>query len=147
MYLKSVLHHLASMGMFVQCRILGGMFSHLQSLDRDFLHLQRLVGISKIFMSGYSAMHLRCLSYVASENWCCCSFIIKVNIGVTSMRVQVLMWSVVKASWQRWMLAWLQCKYCFTAKMDVGMASVQILLHSKDECWHNYSGNIDATSM
>ena len=78
---------------------------HLQSLDRESLHLQRLVGISEILMSGYSAMHLSCLSNVASENWCCCSFIIKVNICATSMQVQVLMWSVVLASWQKWMLA------------------------------------------
>ena len=116
-----MLHHLASMGMFVQCRILGGMFwhlqsivgisLHLQSLDRDSLHLQRLVGISEILMSGYNAMQPRCLYYVASENWYCCSFIIKVHINATSIRVQVLVWSVDMASWQRWMLAWLQCKW------------------------------------
>ena len=121
MYLKLVLHHLASMGMFVQCRILSGMFWHLQSivgislhfqsLDRDSLHLQHLVGISEILMPSYSAMHPRCLSYVASKNWCCCSFIIKVHIDATSMRVQVLIWSVDMASWQRWMLAQLQCKW------------------------------------
>ena len=34
-----------------------GIFLHHQSLDRDSLHLQRLVGISKILMFGYSAMH------------------------------------------------------------------------------------------
>ena len=47
-----------------------GIFLHLQSLGRDSLHLQRLVGISKILMSGYSTVHHRCLSYDASENLC-----------------------------------------------------------------------------
>ena len=47
-----------------------GIFLHLQSLGRDSLHLQRLVGISKILMSGYSTIHHQCLSYVASENLC-----------------------------------------------------------------------------
>ena len=47
-----------------------GIFLHLQNPDRDSLHLQRLVGISKILMSGYSAIHPRCLSYVAFENLC-----------------------------------------------------------------------------
>ena len=65
-----------------------GISLHFQSLDRDSLHLQHLVGISEILMSGYNAMHPRCLSYVGSKNWCCCSFIIKVNIGATSMRIK-----------------------------------------------------------
>ena len=47
-----------------------GIFLHLQSLGKDSLHLQRLVGISKILMSGYSTIHHQCLSYVASENLC-----------------------------------------------------------------------------
>ena len=29
-----------------------------------------LVGISKILMSGYSAMYPRCLNFISSENWC-----------------------------------------------------------------------------
>ena len=41
---------------------------HLQSLDRDSLHFQHLVGISKILMSGYSAIRPWCLSDVAFEN-------------------------------------------------------------------------------
>ena len=135
-YPKSVLHHLSSMGMFVQCQNSWWHVStslkslqhtplsskywhhfslHLQSLDKDSLHLQLLVGIFEILMSGYSAMHPWCLSYVASENWCCCSFTIKVHISATSMQVQlqVLMWSIDMASWQRWMLAWLLCKWSF----------------------------------
>ena len=35
------------------------------------------------------------------------------NIGATSMRVQVLMWSVVVASWKKRIVdivSWLQCK-------------------------------------
>ena len=75
------------------------------------------------------------------------------NIGATSMRVQTWMlawlrceWSAEVASRQRWMLARLWCKwsvdmasvqmmvllhsrckykYCFLAKMNVGMASIQ----------------------
>ena len=64
-------------------------------------------------MSGYNAMHPWCLSYVAFENWCCCSFTIKVHISATSMQVQVLMWNIDMASWQRWILAWLLCKWSF----------------------------------
>ena len=36
------------------------------------------------------------------------------NIGATSMRVQMLMWSVVVASWQKWIAdiaSWLQCEW------------------------------------
>ena len=144
------MHHLSSVGMFVQCQnswwhvstsskssqhtlasskywrhfsphLQGfvGISLHLQSLDRDFLQLQRLVGISEISMSGYSAMHPWCLSYVASEDWCCCSFIIKIHISATSMQVQVLMWSIDMASWQRWLLAWLLCKWSFDVALGM----------------------------
>ena len=151
-----------------------------------------------LLMSGYSAMHPRCLSYVASKYWCntnvgasadvecCCGFMAKMSISMAS--VQILLhdkyerwhgfsanmaswqrWSVVVASWQRWTLAWLQCKYCsiqiwtlarlwckygfmakmkcccgFVTKMNVGMASMQILLHAKDECWRSFSTRTNA---
>ena len=74
---------------------------HLQSLDRKSLHLQRLVGITKILMSGHSAMHPRCLSYVASEYWCntnvgasangecCCGFMTKMNVGMTFVQMKL----------------------------------------------------------
>ena len=107
---------------------LVGISLHLQSLGRDSLHLQCLLGISEILMSGYSAMHPRCLSYVASENWCCCSFIIKVNIGATSIRVQVLMWSVDVACKD-------ECWHNFN------MNEVLMWLHYKDECWHSFGMN------
>ena len=55
---------------FLHLQSLGRDFLHLQSLDRDSLHFQHLVGISKILMSGYSAMHPQFLSYVAFENLC-----------------------------------------------------------------------------
>ena len=64
------LHLQDFVGIFLHLQSLGRDFLHLQSLDRDSLHLQRLVGISKILMSGYSAIHPRCLSYVAFENLC-----------------------------------------------------------------------------
>ena len=41
-------------------------------------------------------------------------------------------------------LVLMKCKYCFMAKMNVGMASVQILLHGKDECWHGFSTKTNA---
>ena len=69
--LASFFPHLQDfVGIFLHLQSLGRDFLHLQSLDRDSLHLQRLVGISKILMSSYSAMHPRCLSYVAFENLC-----------------------------------------------------------------------------
>ena len=69
--LASFFPHLQGfVGIFLHLQSLGRDFLHLQSLDRDSLHLQRLVGISKILMSSYSAMHPRCLSYVAFENLC-----------------------------------------------------------------------------
>ena len=69
--LASFFPHLQGfVGIFLHHQSLGRDSLHLQSLDRDSLHLQRLVGISKILMFGYSAIHPRCLSYVASENLC-----------------------------------------------------------------------------
>ena len=69
--LASFFSHLQGfVGIFLHLQSLGRDSLHLQSLDRDSLHLQRLVGISKILMSGYSAMHPRGLSYVAFENLC-----------------------------------------------------------------------------
>ena len=56
--LASFFPHLQSfVGIFLHLQSLGRDSLHLQSLGRDSLHLQRLVGISKILMSGYSAMH------------------------------------------------------------------------------------------
>ena len=102
----------------LQCQSLGSILFetsrfrwHLRNLNEESLHLQSLVGISEILISGYSAMHLWCLSYVAFQNWCCCSFIIKVHIGPTSMNVEMLMWSIDMASWQRWTLAQFRCEW------------------------------------
>ena len=96
----------------LQCQSLGSILFetsrfrwHLRNLNENSLHLQSLVGISEFLIFGYSAMYPWCLTYIASENWCHCSFIIKVHISATSMRVQVLMWSIVIALWQRWTLA------------------------------------------
>ena len=76
-HLKLVLRHLSSKGMFMQCQSLGSILLktsrfcwHLWSLNENSLHLQSLVGISKILISGYSAMYPRRLSYIAFENWC-----------------------------------------------------------------------------
>ena len=61
----------------LQCQSLGGILLetarfhwHLRNVNEKSLHLWRLVGISKILMPGYSTIHPRCLSYVASENLC-----------------------------------------------------------------------------
>ena len=101
-----------------QCQSLSGILLetsrfrwHLRNLNEKSLHLQSLVGISEFLISGYSAMYHWCLNYIASKNWCHCSFVIKVHISATSMRVQVLMWSIVIASWQKWTLARFQYKW------------------------------------
>ena len=77
-------------------KVLMSFFSpHLQSLDKDSLHLQdfvgnslhlqRLVGIAEILMSGYNAMHPRCLSYVASEYWCNFNASANMDVGMASV--------------------------------------------------------------
>ena len=127
----------------LQCQSLGGILLetsrfrwHLRNLNEKSLHLQSLVGISEFLISSYSAMYPWCLSYIASEYWCHCSFIIKVHISATSMRVQVLMWSIVITSWQRWTLARLQCEW------SVGMASWQRWMMTR----LRYEWNVDVAT-
>ena len=160
-YPKSVLHHLSSMGMFVQCQNSWWHVStslkslqhtplsskywhhfslHLQSLDKDSLHLQLLVGIFEILMSGYSAMHPWCLSYVALKNWCnfdasasanveCCrGFMTKMNIGTAL--VQMKFWcGFINIGTD---LMRMKCWRSFMAKMDVGTTLVWI------KCWRGF---------
>ena len=58
-------------------KVLAAFFLKLQGfvgiskiLMRSPCIFKSLVGISKILMSGYSAMYLWCLNFIAFENWC-----------------------------------------------------------------------------
>ena len=146
-----MLHHLSSMGMFMQCRILGGMFwhlqslgtmlwhlqsievifsPHLQSLNRGSLQLQRLVGITEILMSGYSAMHPWYLSYVASEYWC--NFNASASVNVKCWRGFMAKMNDDTTS------VWMKCWHDFMAKISIGIALMQIKCQgsfmAKEEC-------------
>lgn len=109
-----VLHHFASIGMFVQCWVVDDISLHLQSLDGDSLHLQSLNKDSLHFQDlvGIS-LHLQSLD----------------GDSLHLQRLEIPMFSssanVDMASWQRWTLAQLRCE-------------VLSWLHDKDGRWCSF---------
>ena len=84
-------------GISLQCQSLGGI---LLETSRFHWHLRNL-------NEGLLASLTSCWHFWNLDVWA----MLPLKIDATSMQVQVLMWSVVMASWQRWTLAWLRRKW------------------------------------
>ena len=75
---------------------------------------------------------------------CWCGFMVKTSIDMTSGMTSALIWSVVMALWQKWIVdvtSGLRYEWGVERWHDFNANEVLLWLHDKDECWHNFDMN------